>query len=261
LAGSESLTGAQLEMIEQAVAAGSKVFSSYQQEPVRGAWWGRLPSSAGDLFVKGRLIDGSRRRWASMVLPRGLRREWRNSLWHTGLGMPCAEPLALGEYRSFGALSLSVLVTRWVANARTLADAGHDLADTGDRLPLIHEAGVLFGELFDRGAIHKQFHPWNVLVVQSPDANRLRLLPVDLQHLWISRRLHDEDFRWALRQVSFWLHAPVIDWSDPAEAREFYSAALAAALPSLRKPGNLESDLESLVSNGRQPRKLKRSDQ
>ena len=219
LARGDSLTRAQLERIEQAVAAGSEAFSSYQQEPERGAWWGRLPCSAGDLFVKGRLIDRSRQRWASMVLPRGLRREWQNSLWHRGLGMPCAEPLALGEYRSFGALSVSVLVTRWVSNARTLADAGHDLADTAERLPLIRRAGVLFGELFERGAIHKQFHPWNVLVVQASDTRRLRLLPVDLQHLWISRRLHDEDFRWALRQVSFWLHAPVIDWSDPGEAR------------------------------------------
>jgi len=239
-------------IVEEAVARGKESFREFHPEPDRGAWWGRLETGDGDLFVKMRRVRTARARLASLFMRRGLAKEWATSLWYERQGLPGAAPVALGEYRSGGLLQSSVLVTRWIEGSRCLADEAALVANRG---PLIEAAGSLIGRLYRRGAIHRQFHPWNVLVVAGAEAS---MLPIDLQHLWVSTRLTDEDFLWALDQVSFWLHEPVIDWSDGAEARLFYAAVLNAAREVLEDPERINRQMEHFVRRGRATIKLHR---
>jgi hypothetical protein len=248
--------GALADLVESAVRAGDEAFSQIRHEEERGAWWGRLPGGEGDLFVKARLIGVPRQRLASLVIPRGLRREWVQSLWFQARSLPCAEPLALGELRSFGMLHTSLFVARWVTDGRCLADVAA-VADDQTQNELICLAGGLLGRLFSEGVIHRQFHPWNLLLVPGTGTGS-RLLPVDLQHAWISGKLTDDDLLWALDQVSFWLHDPVIDWRDEALATRFYTAALDAAAEAVDDLDRVRDQAAAFSRRGRSAVKLHR---
>ena len=250
-------TTALLSAVEQAVEAGEGAFRTYLSEPHRGAWWGRLALEDGDLFVKARRPKHPRQRWASLLLPRGLTTEWRQSLWYQARGLPCADPVALGEYRSFGMLDLSVVVFRWVPHSRSLADAA-TAADQPTRHRLIQETGTLLGNLFRQGVIHRQPHPRNILCVPDLETGLEMLMPIDLQHLWISSELSDNDFLWALDQVSFWLHDPVIDWSDRVASCLFYRAAIDAAETHLQDTQRIRNLSLPLIERGRTATKLHR---
>lgn len=238
-----------LTAVEAAVETGEGAFEAYLAEPHRGAWWGRLVTAEDDVFVKARRLRHPRQRWASLMLPRGLITEWRQSLWFLNLGLPCAEPVAFGEYRTLGMLDLSLLVIRWVPGSRSLREAARD-AEPAERSRWIRAAGTLVGRLFRHGVIHRQPHPGNFLVAPDPATGDEVLMPIDLQHLWISPRLTDDDFLWALDQVSFWLHDPVIDWADHAAARSFFDSAVGEAEARLADAGRIRDRARALIDRG-----------
>lgn len=102
-------------------------------------------------------------------------REWRPSRRALFRGVPIAPVLALG--RSANAPQRSVLIVQGIACASTLVDAWRDevVAETaGDRrrrsaLRLIDAAARLWALAHQRGFVHGDGHPGNVLVAAEPD--------------------------------------------------------------------------------------------
>lgn len=244
--------------IEDAIARGPDGFETFHAEPERGAWWGRLQAEGETWFVKAREVQTLRRRLTSLLRDRGLQEEWKNSLWFQSQGLPSVQFIALGEFRTHGMLDLSVLVCRWLEQSQTLASFA-ERQPFSDRSATVPLAGKLFGEIIAAGAIHKQFHPWNLLVVDGGEGGA-RLTPIDLQHLWINQSFTDEDYLWALEQVSFWLHDPVINWSDKSQSTVFYESAFAACQHQLRRPDRISNWIRRCIARGRTEQKLHRKE-
>jgi hypothetical protein len=244
--------------IEDAIARGPDGFDEFRAEPERGAWWGCLHAEGETWFVKAREIQSLRRRLTSVLRDQGLREEWNNSLWFQDQGVPSVQLIALGEFRTRRMLDLSLLVCRWLDRSQTLASFA-ELQAYSDRPATIVLAGKLFGDIIAAGAIHKQFHPWNLLVVE-PEEGGAQLTPIDLQHLWIPQSLTDEDYLWALEQVSFWLHDPLINWSDKAQGTLFYDSAFAACRHRFQQPDRVSSWIRRCIARGRTAQKLHRKE-
>jgi hypothetical protein len=193
-----------------------------------------------------------------MLHDRGLREEWKNSLWFQNQGLPGVQLIALGEFRTRRMLDLSLLVCRWLDKSHTLASFAERQAYS-DRSTAIVLTGQLFGDIIAAGAIHKQFHPWNLLVV-TPAEGGAQLTAIDLQHLWINQSLTDEDYLWALEQVSFWLHDPVINWSDKAQGKLFYQSVFTACQHQFREPDRVSNWIRRCIARGRTQQKLHRKE-
>lgn len=68
----------------------------------------------------------------------------------------------------------------------------------------------------------------------------------------------DDDFLWAIDQVSHWLHDPLIDWTDREAARAFYGAVIEEAAGDLKDVARIRDYAAALVERGRQPVKQHR---
>ncbi|MEM8767732.1 MAG: hypothetical protein AAGE43_09835 [Pseudomonadota bacterium] len=236
-------------MLESALERGPDAFESFVEEPRRGGWWGRLATSSGTYFVKGRKLRDRRRQFASLLLPRGLEGEWRQLLWFLNNGLATAAPVALLEYRWLGMLQLSVLITGWVPNSRTFAEA-MTAAEPEARNELLQKAGDYLGTLYCKGVLHRQPHAMNLLLVDRGPSVGEEVLTVDLKHAWISDVLDDDDFLWWLEQSAYWLRPPKLDWTDPVAADSFYRAAVRGAAPALSDPARIDAYVDRLIQRG-----------
>jgi len=210
------------------------------------AFWARVElgsAAGGTLFVKGRALIHARRRLASVLHTGELRKEWCRTWWLRARGIETPEPLAVGEARRLRQLRHEYIVCRWIDDAHPLGpwleerQRGLDAAAVEDlRRDVVRQVGELVGSLHAAGAYHRQPHSHNILVVESPGAP-LRLVPIDCKHLSIPPRFDDDDWRFSVELLTWWLRAPVIDWSrDGGDLEVFargYLDAWSDAAPDL----------------------------
>jgi hypothetical protein len=138
----------------------------------------------------------------------------------------------------------SFLITRWMPEARNLLVyleekeallSGKDFSSLRRRV--VYSLGQLFGSLHALGALHRQFHDRNILVVEASDGAP-RLLPIDLDHLTLRGRIREEERDWNFYQLAWHLRRPISRFKPgPADFVQFlkgYHEAAPHCASSLR---------------------------
>lgn len=127
----------------------------------------RAPGPEGLLYVKRfrtlRLGD----RLLSLLRASPARREWTALLHLARAGVPCPQPVLMGEERRRGLLVGSVLATRAVDGADELTgrlDALRAHADAAGRQALLQRLAPLARSIFQAGVDHPDLHLGNFLV-------------------------------------------------------------------------------------------------
>ena len=130
-----------------------------------------------------------------------VKREWRAARYLAGLGVPVAPAWAYGVKRRLWTLRMAFFAARFEEQRVSLREA---LTGQPPReaTALLQRAGRLVGGLLDRGFVHDDLHPGNILVGRGPgslapllvtDLHRVRLGTVvtpRVRSLVIARLLH-----------------------------------------------------------------------
>ena len=181
--------------------------------------WGRVDAAGESWFLKARRLQRARRLWASTFKTSPTQKEWQRTWWLRQHGIATPEPLAVGELRRWRRLHVCYYVSRWLGGAMPLSQfyAEREAALAPQefrelRRRLIERLGSLFAALHRAGSYHRQYHADNILVQTCGDGATWDLLPVDLKHLSVPRRLDGAHWAWSVYLASWWLPAPYVDW-------------------------------------------------
>ena len=148
----------------------------------RSTW--RVTLDDGVIYAKVFERGGLAERLKRLLLGNSAEREWRVSREAEGLGVPVARPIALGV--SLDRTRREVFVTEGIQGTASLAEAWEQGAvsstsrtrrATGQRL--IDAVAVVFAVAHERGFIHGDAHPKNILV-ETAQEGRLEPTFVDL---------------------------------------------------------------------------------
>lgn len=139
-----------------------------------------LPTVGAALLKVQRGDEGWRALLGPLREPR-VRREWRAARYLAGLGVPVAPAWAYGVQRGLWRLRLAFFAARFEEQRVTLREA---LAGQPPReaAALLQRAGRLVGGLLDRGFVHEDLHPGNILVGRGP-GSLAPLLVTDLHRV------------------------------------------------------------------------------
>ena len=102
-------------------------------------------------------------------------------------------------------------------------------------------------------------HP-HVSVADALADSEIQLIPIDLQHLLISRKLNVDDYTWAIDQVSYWMYdhwkdrAPVIWSNDSADLGLFLDGVFETSGDMHGQNDLIRRQVERRRKKGRSPR-------